>query len=458
MNTYIDAFALDRNFLTGQSADIFRCISGREVHPSIVVIIVDSYDHAHTVQITGKSKLAVSKLQFCITSVAQSRGILSDLSKSGNQSCTWICFFRICVVCKNQGRSQAVIRGTFLASFNSKLRTIIDTWNSRKSIKKYMNRIKMRFIGQFGVDSFYIVIVNKVVQIKISHVLEIFHCMCDLEIVMVIVSTVKSFVQSIVCDTVQCLAIYPAAVIAMDNFTHQPEIRFDFLGSTAECTHEIKIQDISGIQTDSIDIKLRNPVANHITDIILDFRISLVQLDKQIVSAPVVIGKSVIVFIVSPEIDIAVPVKVLRMFAVLLDILECKEITSCVVEYTVEDYFDAFFVTCFDKSGQVFVCSKTGVKLLIIGGFITMSDTFEERSDVQGGASDLFDVVDPWEESVQTVDRSGVLILFRCTAKSKWIDVIKNCFIVPTHRLSSRFVVIFLSPECCMKQNMPGKK
>ena len=247
MNTYIDAFALDRNFLTGQSADIFRCISGREVHPSIVVIIVDSYDHAHTVQITGKSKLAVSKLQFCITSVAQSRGILSDLSKSGNQSCTWICFFRICVVCKNQGRSQAVIRGTFLASFNSKLRTIIDTWNSRKSIKKYMNRIKMRFIGQFGVDSFYIVIVNKVVQIKISHVLEIFHCMCDLEIVMVIVSTVKSFVQSIVCDTVQCLAIYPAAVIAVDNLAHQPEIRFDFLGSTAECTHEIKIQDISGI-------------------------------------------------------------------------------------------------------------------------------------------------------------------------------------------------------------------
>ena len=139
-----------------------------------------------------------------------------------------------------------------------------------------MNWVEMRFIGQLGIDSFYIMIVYEVVKIEISHILEIFHGMSDLKIVVVIMSAVKSFVKRVVCNTVKSLSIYPAAVITMNNFTHQPEVRFDFLGSTAKGTHEIKVKDIGSIETDSIDIKLRNPVADHITDIILYFRISLI--------------------------------------------------------------------------------------------------------------------------------------------------------------------------------------
>ena len=119
-------------------------------------------------------------------------------------------------------------------------------------------------------------VINEIIKIQISHILEIFYRMGDLEVVVIIMSAIKCFVQSIVCNTVQSLSIYPATVISMNYFAHQPEIRFDFFCSTAERTHEIKIQYIGSIQADSIYIKLRNPVTDHITAIILNFWISLV--------------------------------------------------------------------------------------------------------------------------------------------------------------------------------------
>ena len=113
------------------------------------------------------------------------------------------------------------------------------------------------------------------------------------------------------------------------------------------------------------------------------------------------------------------------------------------IEYTIKNYFDFFVMTGFYKSSQIFVCSKTGVQFFVICCLIAMADTFEERSDIQGCASDFFDMVDPWKKSVQAMYRFCVLILFGSTGKAKWINVIKNCFIIPTHVLSSRFVVVW---------------
>ena len=100
--------------------------------------------------------------------------------------------------------------------------------------------------------------------------------MGNLEIVVVIMTAVECLVKRVVRDTVKRLAVYPAAVITVDNLAHQPEIRLDFLCSTTEHTHKIKIKDIGSIKTDAIYIKFRNPVTDHITDIILNIRIALV--------------------------------------------------------------------------------------------------------------------------------------------------------------------------------------
>ena len=98
-------------------------------------------------------------------------------------------------------------------------------------------------------------VVHKVVEIKISHILEIFYSMCDFEIVVIVMSAVECFMQGIVCYTVERFSIYPSTVIAMDHFAHKPEIFLYFCCCTAQGTHEIKIKDICRIQTDSIYIK-----------------------------------------------------------------------------------------------------------------------------------------------------------------------------------------------------------
>ena len=93
---------------------------------------------------------------------------------------------------------------------------------------------------------------------------------------MVIVSAVKSLVKCIVCNTVKGAAIYPATVIAVDDFAHQPEIRLHFLSGAAQLFHKIKVQNVRSVKTDTIHIKFRNPETDHIADVVLHIRITLV--------------------------------------------------------------------------------------------------------------------------------------------------------------------------------------
>ena len=139
-----------------------------------------------------------------------------------------------------------------------------------------MNWSKMRLIGKFGVNSFYIMVVHEIIKIKVAHVLQIFYSVRDLKIVMVIVSAVKSLVKCIVCNTVKGAAIYPATVIAVDDFAHQPEIRLHFLSGAAQLFHKIKVQNVRSVKTDTIHIKFRNPETDHIADVVLHIRITLV--------------------------------------------------------------------------------------------------------------------------------------------------------------------------------------
>ena len=240
-----------------------------------------------------------------------------------------------------------------------------------------MNRCKMRFVAELGIDPFYIMIVHKIVKIQITHILQIFNGMCDFKIIMVVMPAVQGFMQSIVCYTVQSIAVNPTAVITVDNLSHEPEILFYFIGSTAQSMHKVKIQDICSIQTNTINIKFRHPETYHITDIILYFRIALIQFYQKIISSPVFVGKTVIILCVSAEIYIAIPVDIAGMFPVFLDIFKSKEITSGVIEDTIENHTDSFFMAGSYKVRKIFIGSQTGIQFLIICSFIAMSYTLK---------------------------------------------------------------------------------
>ena len=68
-NSYIDTAILYSDFLTGQCTDVFHSVSGRKIHGSSIVIVIDCYNDTHIVQITCKCKLTVCKVQFRIASV-----------------------------------------------------------------------------------------------------------------------------------------------------------------------------------------------------------------------------------------------------------------------------------------------------------------------------------------------------------------------------------------------------
>ena len=235
----------------------------------------------------------------------------------------------------------------------------------------------MRFVADFGIDSFYIMIVHKIVKIQITHILQIFNGMCNFKIVMVVMSAVQGFMQSIVCYTVQSIAVNPAAVIAVDDLSHEPEILFYFICCTAQGMHKVKIQDICSIQTNTINIKFRHPETDHITDIILYFRIALIQFYQKIISSPVFVGKAIIILCISTEIYIAIPVDIAGMFPIFPDIFKSKEITSGVIEDTIENHTDSFFMAGCYKIRKILIGSQAGIQFLIICSLISMSHAFE---------------------------------------------------------------------------------
>ena len=94
--------------------------------------------------------------------------------------------------------------------------------------------------------------------------------MGDLKIIMIIVSRIQTLVKLIIRCGMKHFVIYPSRIIAVDHFTHQPEILFPLTGAVTHFFHKIKRQTVSTVQTDTVNVKLRDPEMNHIKQIITD--------------------------------------------------------------------------------------------------------------------------------------------------------------------------------------------
>ena len=91
---------------------------------------------------------------------------------------------------------------------------------------------------------------------------------------------------------VESALVDPAGVISVDHLAHQPELGLHFVCHMPERLHEIKIQHIGGVQPYAVNVKLADPEADYVADIVPYRRISLVQLYQQVISPPVLIGKT----------------------------------------------------------------------------------------------------------------------------------------------------------------------
>ena len=237
-------------------------------------------------------------------------------------------------------------------------------------------------------------VVHEVVQFQsvgavAAHAVETFHRMGDLEIVVVVVAGVQGFVQMIVGHGMQCALVDPTGVIPMDDLAHEPELGLDLVCHMTQRFHEIKIQHIGGIQTYAVNVKLADPEADHIADIVPHRRIALVQLHQQVIATPVFIGKSVVVLVVTPEIHIAVPVFVRGIFPIFFVFLESKKVSACVVKHAVQNHPDARLMAFCHKVFQIPVVPQAAVQLFVIRGLIAVSHGFKQGPYVQGVHADL---------------------------------------------------------------------
>ena len=176
-----------------------------------------------------------------------------------------------------------------------------------------MNRQEMPLVTQLCHNAFDIMIVYEIIQMHVvfeSHISLALNSMRYFKIVMIVMSTVKSFVQSIICHRVQGIVIYPATVISVNNLTHQPEIILQTISDASELTHESMLEHICSIKANAVDIKFRHPETHSVKMILSYLRVIQVELWEQIVATPVFIGKAIVILIISPEVYVAVPVSV----------------------------------------------------------------------------------------------------------------------------------------------------
>ena len=215
--------------------------------------------------------------------------------------------------------------------------------------------------------------------------------MRNLEIIVIIMSRIKSLVKFIVCNAVEhLLAVLDiTAVIPMDHLAHEPEIFFLLSCPPPHFFHKIKVQAVCAVQADAVNIKGIDPEINHIQKIVPYLRILKVQVHQFKAVSPGFISKTIIIRIVPAEVDSLIPSAVRRTFPVFLDILKGKKFSSRMIENSVYHYLDIQVMGFLYEFCKILVIPQSSVHHFIVSGVVSMSRRFKKRSYIDCGASQL---------------------------------------------------------------------
>ena len=296
----------------------------------------------------------------------------------------------------------------------------------------------VRLVPQLIGQALHIVVIREGIKPGVAaEPLQAAHGVCDLKIVVVVVAAPQALVQLIVGNGMEHFRVGPAAVIAVDDLAHQPELRLDLVGKAAQTLHKVEVQHIRCIQPDAVNVECIDPEADGIIMVVLHLGVALVQLDQQVEAAPVAVRKAVVVLVVAPEVHIAEPVLIAGILAVGLQVFEGKEIPAHMVEHTVHNDLLAPGVAVGHELPELLVGAQAAVHPAVIDGIIAVGAALEQRADINGRAAQVFGgVLGP---GVQLCERArcGLAVVFvRTAAQAQRINVIKNCGIIPCHSYS----------------------
>ncbi len=256
--------------------------------------------------------------------------------------------------------------------------------------------------------------------------------MRDFEVIAGVMPRIQPLPELVIRDTVQMRLLDPASVLAVDHFTHQPEILFFLLRVRPELPHEIEIQNIGAVETDAVDVKRVDPEIHCVEQISDDLGIFQVQVDEVLAAAPAVIRKSIVKGAVAVEADALIPSGIPGCFSVFLNIGKGEEFSSRVIEHAVDDHFDAAAVCTLHKLPEVLIVPKASVDDPVVRCVVAVRRRFEKRSDVNGIEAHLFDVRKPFfRQHPKPVRDLPAFIDGGRSQQSQGINMIKPCLFIP---------------------------
>ena len=202
--------------------------------------------------------------------------------------------------------------------------------------------------------------------------------MHDFKQIHAVEARIKSFIALIIGRAVQHAFADPAIVVTMQQFPEQEEIRFQAVTECPQFPQELRLQAISHIEPQPVNIKLLDPATDAREQIVPDLSIIKVQLDQIVISFPAFIPETVMIRRITLEIQIE-PVTVAGSLPMAQHILKCPEAAAGMIEHAIDHDAYPFLMQMTAKPCEVLIGSQPAVDLLIVAGIIAMGITFKHR-------------------------------------------------------------------------------
>ena len=237
------------------------------------------------------------------------------------------------------------------------------------------------------------------------------------------------------------LIIDDEVVVAEKDLADQRKARFYFFTETAQALHEVVVEGVSYIEPESVDPKVLDPHLYTAEKIIDNSRIAEVQLHKLVVSLPSFIPETVVPAAVSVKINDE-PVFVRGVPFFLLNVFECPESPSDMVEDAVQHDLYVVLVQCTAYFDKILVRSQTAVDLREISCVIAVIVRLKDRIEYDRADPELLEIFRPFPYLENAVGCDAVVV-HRRAAESDRIYLIKS-FVISPHNFSTFLFLISL--------------
>ena len=234
----------------------------------------------------------------------------------------------------------------------------------------------------------------------------------------------------------------------MERLANQHKVGLELTGKGVQAAHEVAIEHIGDVQTQTVDAKDLGPVTHGLKQVIDHGGILQVELHELKMTLPALVPKAVAIARIAVKTNVE-PVLVGRVPLALLHVAECPEAAADVVEDGIEHHADAMGMQRVAYGGKVGIPTQATVDVAQAARVVAMAIGLERRIDQHGANIELLQVIGPLGDSHdgsigvgcgvgslgEFIFGNGRGILARSSTKAQRIDLIERRLVCPHSNL-----------------------